>query len=60
VSAAKYPAIVGRIRAAVTMMTRRIVKPDGQETARAVLSLTGFSGIWEPDAANRYPAETRH
>jgi hypothetical protein len=42
------------------MMTRRIVKPDGQETARAVLSLTGFSGIWEPDAANRYPAETRH
>jgi hypothetical protein len=56
------------------LIRRRILKPAGvapghaKETvpdlrsgwiASAVLSLTGFSGVWEQDVANSYPVETR-
>jgi hypothetical protein len=56
-------------------ITDRLLKPDGQEPgpieetmpnprsgwlAGAVLSLTGFSAIWEPDVTNSLPAETRY
>jgi sporulation protein YlmC with PRC-barrel domain len=62
--------------AAVNSLIRhRILKPDGEQPgdveestlnlrsgriAGAVLSLTGFSGIWEQDVTNSHPAETRH
>jgi|HubBroStandDraft_6_1064221.scaffolds.fasta_scaffold177296_2 hypothetical protein len=46
--------------AAVQTLMRRIWKPFGEEPARAVLSLTGFSGVWEQDVTNSYQAEPRH
>jgi hypothetical protein len=52
--------IVTRGLAGVKTIIRRLWKPFGEEPARAVLSLTGFSGIWEPDVTNAYQAETRH
>ena len=66
--------IARRCLAAATLMRDRILKPDEAPShveelvpalgsgriAGAVLSLTGFSAIWEQDVTNAYPAQSRH
>lgn len=39
--------------AALNTLMRRMLKPTGDEKVRAVLSLTGFSGIWEQEETRR-------